>query len=154
MKNSKNKKFMLRAIELAKMAEGKTYPNPLVGAVVVSGGRIEGEGFHEKAGLPHAEIIALKKAGIKSRKADLYVSLEPCAHQGRTPPCVHSIKKSGIKKVYIAMKDPNPAVNGKGIEYLLKNGIEVDMGLCKSHAGKINPYYMERMRSQHVHRNN
>lgn len=137
---------MMRAIWLAEKAEGKTYPNPLVGALVVKDGRIVSEGYHKKAGTPHAEITALRKAGKKAKGAELYVSLEPCTHFGRTPPCVNSIIKSGVKKVYIAMKDPNPLVNGKGLNILRKNGIMVKTGVCKKEAEKLNKAYLERVK--------
>lgn len=137
----RHRQFMLRAIGLAKKAKGKTFPNPLVGAVVVKDGEIVGEGHHRKAGAPHAEVIALRRAGKKAKKADLYVNLEPCAHYGRTPPCVKSIKRSGIKKVYIAIKDPNPLVNGKGMDFLRKKNITVKLGICRREAEKLNRAY-------------
>ena len=137
----RDRQFMLRAIELAKKGEGKTFPNPLVGAVVVKKRRIVGEGYHKKAGTPHAEVIALRKAKKNAEDADLYVSLEPCAHHGRMPPCVRGIKKSGIKKVYVAMRDPNPLVNGKGLDFLKKSGLEVKLGICRQEAEKLNPSY-------------
>ena len=140
--------FMLRAIELALKARGKTYPNPLVGALVVKNGKIVGEGYHKKAGTAHAEVIAIKKAGLRARDADLYVSLEPCAHYGRTPPCAHNIKKSGIKKVFVAMKDPNPLVCGKGISILKKSGVEVRTGICSREARNLNPAYVKSMRKK------
>ena len=134
---------MMRAIWLAKKAEGKTCPNPLVGAVIVKNKKIVGEAYHKKAGTPHAEILALKKAGKNARRADLYVNLEPCAHYGKTPPCVDSIIKSSVKKVYIAMKDPNPLVNGKGLRMLKKNGIEIKMGICRKEAKELNRNYIK-----------
>ena len=139
---------MLRAIELARKARGKTFPNPMVGAVVVKNGKIIGEGYHKKAGSAHAEVIALKKAGRMSRDADLYVSLEPCAHYGKTPPCAHSIKKSGIKKVFVAMTDPNPLVDGRGINILKESGIEVKTGICSREARSLNPVYIKSMRQR------
>lgn len=143
---NKDKRFMMRAIELARKAEGKTYPNPLVGAVVVKNGKIVGEGYHKRAGTPHAEVIALKKAKKDARYADLYISLEPCAHQGRTAPCVNSIIESGIKKVYAAMRDPNPLVNGKGLKILQKNDIQIKVGICRKEAEKLNKIYIEDMK--------
>ncbi|MEE9500170.1 MAG: bifunctional diaminohydroxyphosphoribosylaminopyrimidine deaminase/5-amino-6-(5-phosphoribosylamino)uracil reductase RibD [Candidatus Omnitrophota bacterium] len=142
----KHKQFMRRAIELARKAEGKTFPNPLVGALVVKKGKIVGEGHHEKPGSAHAEITALKKAKKSARKASLYISLEPCAHYGKTPPCVNSIIKSGIKRVYAAMKDPNPLVNGRGLNLLRRKGIEVKVGLCRREAEKLNKVYIESIR--------
>ena len=146
MISGKHKEFMLRAIELAGRAEGKTFPNPLVGALVVKKGKIFGEGYHKKAGSAHAEIIALRKSRKNARGASLYVSLEPCAHHGKTPPCVDSIIKSGVKRVYAAMKDPNPLVNGRGLNLLRKNGIEVKTGICRKKAEKLNKVYIESIR--------
>ncbi len=139
------RKFMLHAIELAKKGTGKTFPNPIVGAVIVKGNKLVGAGFHKKAGGPHAEIIALKKAKQKAHGATLYVTLEPCCHYGKTPPCVDSIIKSGIKKVYLAMRDPNPLVRGRGIAILRKNGIKVESGICGTIAKKINSSYIKRI---------
>jgi len=140
--SKEERKFMMRAIWLAKKAKGKTYPNPLVGAVVVRDGKIIGEGYHKKAGEPHAEIVALKKAGKKARRAVLYVTLEPCAHYGKTPPCVDSIIKGGIKKVYAAMRDPNPLVNGKGLRILKENGVKTATGICRREAKELNKKYL------------
>lgn len=134
---------MSRAIRIAQKATGKTFPNPIVGAVLVKNGKIVGEGYHAKAGLPHAEILALKKAGKNAKDACLYVSLEPCVHYGKTPPCVQSIIKSGVKKVFAAMVDPNPIVNGKGLKALRKSGISVKAGLCKREAEEANIIYSE-----------
>lgn len=144
---------MQRAIELAKKAKGKAFPNPLVGAVVVKNGKIIGEGYHKKVGMPHAEIIALRKAGKKARSAHLYINLEPCAHYGRTPPCVNSIKKGGIKKVYVAMKDPNPLVNGKGMAFLRRNGIDVKSGISRREAKELNQSYLKRIGAKDVYGN-
>ena len=140
-----HKQFMIRAVELAKKAQGKTYPNPLVGAVLVRSGKIVGEGYHRAAGTPHAESIALGKAKGSACGADLYISLEPCAHYGKTPPCVLNIIKSGVKKVYVAMKDPNPLVNGKGLEALRKSGIKIKIGICRQEAEQINQDYIKLM---------
>lgn len=145
---NKERQFMLRAIELARKAKGKTFPNPLVGAVVVKNGKIIGQGYHKKAGTPHAEIIALRKAekGIKKnglKKSMLFVTLEPCAHYGKTPPCTDSIIKSGIKKVYAAMTDPNPLVRGLGMAILRKNGIKTKVGICRREARDLNASYIE-----------
>jgi len=139
------RKFMLYAIELAKKGTRKTFPNPIVGAVIVKDNKIVGAGYHKKAGGPHAEIIALKKAKQKARGAILYVTLEPCCHHGKTPPCVDSIIKSGIKKVYLAMRDPNPLVRGRGITILRKNGIKVESGICSKAAKEINSSYIARV---------
>jgi len=138
---------MLRAIELAKKARGKTYPNPMVGAVIVKNGKIISEGYHKKAGTAHAEVIALKKSGKNAAGADLYVNLEPCSHYGKTPPCVDSIIKKSIKRVYMSMKDPNPLVNGKGVTLLRKKGIKVIMGLCRKEAEELNKRHIQIFKS-------
>ena len=132
---------MRRAIELAK--RGNTAPNPMVGAVLVKAGKSIAEGFHSYAGGPHAEVVALRKAGKKAKGADLYVNLEPCCHQGRTPPCTDAIIKSGVSKVYIGMKDPNKLVNGKGIRRLKAAGIKVSLGLWKEHCEKLNEGFVK-----------
>ena len=138
---------MSRAIQIAQKAVGKTFPNPLVGAVLVKNGKIIGEGYHKEAGLPHAEIVALKKAGKNAKDSSLYVSLEPCVHYGKTPPCVKSIIKSGVKKVFVATIDPNPMVSGKGLKALRKNGLSVNIGLCRREAEEINIIYSEFIKS-------
>jgi len=115
--------YMNLAMKLALKGKGKTSPNPLVGSLVVKNGRIIGKGFHVKAGLAHAEVVALDEAGEKAEGATLYVTLEPCIHFGRTPPCVARIIKSGVKQVIVGMVDPNPLNNGKGIETLIANKI-------------------------------
>ncbi len=122
-----NRRFMLYAINLAIKGIGFTSPNPSVGAVVVKNGRIVGRGYHKGAGLPHAEINAIMDAGNHSDGADMYVTLEPCAHYGKTPPCVDAIIKSGIKRVVIGEIDPNPLVNGKGIGYLQRYGVKTEI---------------------------
>jgi diaminohydroxyphosphoribosylaminopyrimidine deaminase/5-amino-6-(5-phosphoribosylamino)uracil reductase len=136
-------KYMHLAIKLAKKAEGRTSPNPIVGAVVVNNNRIVGKGYHKKAGLPHAEVIALRQAGKNAKGATLYVSLEPCDHFGRTPPCTKTIIDSGIRKVVIGMKDPNPINNGKGIKRLKKHGIEVILYGIRNEAESINKHYIK-----------
>lgn len=120
-----HEQFMARALELAEKGRGKTSPNPLVGAVIVSGDRIVGEGYHHKAGTPHAEIHALRDAGEQATGGTMYVTLEPCCHHGRTPPCTEAIIEKGIKKVVVGTIDPNPLVAGKGIKTLEKAGIKV-----------------------------
>ncbi|MBL7158223.1 MAG: bifunctional diaminohydroxyphosphoribosylaminopyrimidine deaminase/5-amino-6-(5-phosphoribosylamino)uracil reductase RibD [Candidatus Omnitrophica bacterium] len=137
--------FMREAIRLARRAKGKTYPNPAVGAVVVNDKKIISKDYHKKCGLPHAEALALAKAREKAKGASLYVTLEPCAHHGKTPPCVSAIIKSGIKKVYVGIKDPNPLVNGKGIKMLRNNNISVRVGICRSQAEKLNIDYIKKM---------
>ncbi|MDR0308060.1 MAG: bifunctional diaminohydroxyphosphoribosylaminopyrimidine deaminase/5-amino-6-(5-phosphoribosylamino)uracil reductase RibD [Chitinispirillales bacterium] len=134
-----DKNFMLRALELARAAKGRTFPNPAVGAVVVTAeGKAAGEGATGVYGGPHAEKNALKKAGAAARGGTLYVTLEPCSHFGRTPPCTDEIIKAGIKKVVTAVKDPNPLVGGKGMRQLKSHGIIVESGLLKNEAVIIN----------------
>ena len=139
----KHEFFMRRALELAKQGEASTNPNPMVGAVVVKNGRIVSNAFHRRAGSLHAEAIALRKAGKKAKSATLYVNLEPCSHIGRTLPCTDAIIKSRIKKVYCAMKDPNPLNDGRGIKVLKKNNIKVDVGLLKDDARKLNAVFVK-----------
>ena len=138
-----HEKYMRLAIELAKKAEGKTSPNPIVGAVIVKNNEIIGKGYHKKAGLPHAEINALRDAGQKAKGAILYVTLEPCGHFGRTPPCTAAIIKSGIKQVVIAMRDPNPVNNGNGIRKLNRHGIKTKVGLLAKDAMAMNRPYIK-----------
>ena len=118
--------MMRRALTLAERARGKTYPNPMVGCVVVSDNdEVVGEGYHPKAGQPHAEVFALRAAGNRARGATAYVTLEPCNHYGRTPPCSLALVTAGVSKVVVGMVDPNPLVSGSGIQTLRDNGIEV-----------------------------
>lgn len=135
--------YMRRAMELALKAKGKTSPNPMVGAIVVKNAKIIGEGFHQQAGLAHAEIVALYEACKKAKGATLYVTLEPCAHFGRTPPCVDRIIKSGIKEVIVGMVDPNPINNGKGINVLRQNRIKVETGFLAEELRKINESFIK-----------
>lgn len=136
--------YIKRTLTLAARAKGKTSPNPLVGALLVKNGRIISEGYHKKAGTPHAEVIAIKKAGNKATGSTLYVSLEPCCHKDkRTPPCTEKIISSGIKKVVIAMKDPNPKVSGKGIAELEKAGIQSIAGVLEKKARRLNESYIK-----------
>ncbi|MBI2612350.1 bifunctional diaminohydroxyphosphoribosylaminopyrimidine deaminase/5-amino-6-(5-phosphoribosylamino)uracil reductase RibD [Candidatus Kaiserbacteria bacterium] len=130
--------LMHEALRLAKKGAGWTNPNPMVGAVIVKGTRVTARGFHKRAGKSHAEIEALSEAGEGARGATLYVNLEPCAHFGKTPPCVDAIIQAGIKRVVCATKDPNPRVNGKGITRLRKAGIPVRVGACANEARALN----------------
>ena len=134
---------MRMALSLAEKGAGKTSPNPMVGAVVVKDGKIVGKGYHRRFGLPHAEINALKDAGPKARGATLYANLEPCCCFGNTPPCTDAIMSAGIKRVVCAMSDPNPKVRGKGIKKLREKGIEVDTGMLKSEAARLNEIYFK-----------
>ena len=132
-------KFMRRALELAQLAEGDTSPNPMVGAVIVDvNGNIVGEGYHHKAGQPHAEINALAAAGDKAKGATVYVTLEPCSHYGRTGPCCEALIKAGVKRVVSAVTDPNPLVAGRGLNRLREAGIEVTEHVCEDEAKKLN----------------
>lgn len=133
--------FMQRALALAAQAEGRTHPNPMVGAVVVRGGRVVGEGLHQRAGTPHAEVHALRAAGARARGADLYVTLEPCCHHGRTPPCVDAIIAAGIRRVIYAMRDPNPIVAGRGLAHLRAAGLAVRGPICAAAAQRLNRAY-------------
>lgn len=133
--------YMRLAIELAANTNGQTSPNPLVGAVVVKENQIVGMGAHLKAGEAHAEVHAIKMAGEKAKDATIYVTLEPCSHFGRTPPCADLLIKSEVKRVVIASTDPNPLVAGQGIERLRKAGIEVDVGILREEAEGLNEVF-------------
>ena len=135
--------YMGLALKLALKAKGKTSPNPLVGALVVKAGRIIGSGFHAKAGLAHAEIVALDQAGKKAHGAILYVTLEPCAHTGRTPPCVNRIIESQVKEVVIGMIDPNPLNNGRGVALLKQSNIKVRVGVLSDQLKKLNESFIK-----------
>lgn len=135
--------YMQLALKLALKAKGKTFSNPLVGALVVKEDKIVGQGFHAKAGLAHAEIIALDQAGNQAKKATLYVTLEPCAHTGKTPPCVNRIIQSGVKEVVVGMIDPNPLNNGKGIMLLKQSNIKVRVGVLADQLGSINENFIK-----------
>ena len=134
---------MRRALALAARARGRTSPNPLVGAVVVRGNEVVGEGHHQAAGEPHAEAHAINRAGAAARGGTLYVTLEPCAHYGRMPPCTEAIIQSGIAQVFAAHVDPNPKVGGKGIRKLEKAGIHVHVGLCEPEARRLNEIFIK-----------
>ncbi|MEN3028994.1 MAG: bifunctional diaminohydroxyphosphoribosylaminopyrimidine deaminase/5-amino-6-(5-phosphoribosylamino)uracil reductase RibD [Aquificaceae bacterium] len=131
-------RFMKRALELALLRKGLTHPNPTVGCVIVKDGQVVAEGYHERAGMPHAEAVALERAGERARGSTLYVTLEPCAHFGRTPPCTDAIIRAGVKRVVVATLDPNPLVSGRGVERLRKAGIEVSVGVLQEEARKLN----------------
>lgn len=139
----KSEHWMRRAFSLARNARGQTSPNPTVGAVLVKDGRLVGEGFHQKAGAPHAEIEALQKAGKEARDSILYINLEPCVHHGKTPPCTEALIQAKIKKVVTAALDPNPKVNGKGVQALQAGGIEVEVGFLEQEARKLNEAFFK-----------
>jgi diaminohydroxyphosphoribosylaminopyrimidine deaminase/5-amino-6-(5-phosphoribosylamino)uracil reductase len=130
--------FMQRALELAAKALGRTSPNPAVGAVIVRGNQIIGEGFHRRAGLPHAEIEALRRLQGSAKGATLYVNLEPCSHHGRTPPCAEAVVAAGFKRVVVGMVDPNPLVRGQGLRCLRRAGIEVTTGVLRERCERLN----------------
>lgn len=133
--------LMRQALRLAKKGVGKTSPNPAVGSVIVKGGRVIGSGWHRKAGGPHAEIEALRDAGAAAKGAELVVTLEPCCHFGRTPPCTGAIISSGVRKVIIGAPDPNPKVSGKGASALREAGVEVVEGVLSRECSSINEAY-------------
>ncbi len=135
--------FMRQAIELAARARGRTSPNPMVGAVLVRDGQILAEGYHQRAGEPHAEVVALRKAGPLAQGAILYTNLEPCCHWGRTPPCTRAIIDAGVAQVHMAMLDPNPLVNGKGKAELEASGIAIHVGLCEKEARRLNEAFIK-----------
>jgi diaminohydroxyphosphoribosylaminopyrimidine deaminase/5-amino-6-(5-phosphoribosylamino)uracil reductase len=144
--SGEDEKYMRRALRLAARAAGRTSPNPMVGAIVVRGDKIVGEGYHRAAGEPHAEVIALTKAGEAARGATLYTTLEPCAHHGRTPPCVDAIVKAGVRRVVAAMRDPDPRTDGKGFRQLKASGVEVEQGIMETEALRLNEGFVSRVR--------
>ena len=129
---------MRLALRLAGRGAGWVSPNPMVGAVVVQKGQVVGRGYHRLVGGPHAEVEVLERAGEKARGADLYVTLEPCNHQGRTPPCTQAILAAGVRRVVIASPDPNPQVEGGGAAFLVSKGVEVEVGLLEAEARRLN----------------
>ncbi len=138
-----DERFMRIALDLARKGEGETNPNPIVGAVVVKDGHILGEGYHHSLGGPHAEVFALDEAGDAARGATLYVTLEPCSHHGKTPPCTERIIAAKIARVIIACRDPNPLVNGHGIERIRAAGIEVTEGVLEEEARRANEIFFK-----------
>jgi diaminohydroxyphosphoribosylaminopyrimidine deaminase/5-amino-6-(5-phosphoribosylamino)uracil reductase len=139
--------YMQRALRLAERGLYTTDPNPRVGCVIVKDGSIVGHGWHRRAGEPHAEILALQQAGEQAAGATVYVSLEPCSHHGKTPPCAEALVNAGVSRVFAAMQDPNPAVAGSGFDYLRKHGIDVENGLLEQGARAINQGFIKRMES-------
>ena len=145
MTSAADARFMARALALAAEGLGRTFPNPPVGAVFVRGGRVVGEGFHHRAGAPHAEIEALRAAGGRVRGATLYVTLEPCSHHGRTPPCADALVGLGLRRVVVALVDPNPRVRGRGIGKLRRAGIPVAVGPGAEEARLLTAGYRSRV---------
>ena len=139
--------YISRAIQLAEKGLYTTQPNPRVGCVIVLNNKIVGEGFHQKAGEPHAEILALQQAGELANGATAYVSLEPCSHQGKTPPCADALIAAGVSRVVCAMQDPNPLVAGNGLRKLDQAGIQTSCGLMGAEAEKLNPGFIKRMQT-------
>jgi len=142
-----DERYIRLALKLALRGEGYTNPNPIVGAVVVKDGEVVGQGWHERFGGPHAEVFALEQAGEKAAGATIYVTLEPCSHHGKTPPCTERIIEAGISRVVISCRDPNPLVNGKGIEKLRQAGIEVAEGVLEEEAARANEIFFKFIRS-------
>jgi diaminohydroxyphosphoribosylaminopyrimidine deaminase / 5-amino-6-(5-phosphoribosylamino)uracil reductase len=134
-----DEKFMRRALALARRGLGKTSPNPVVGAVLVRNGRVIGEGYHKRAGGPHAEVFALR--GVKARGATLYVTMEPCSTWGKTPPCTDAVIAAGVKRVVVAALDPNPKHNGRGLKLLKRAGIRVESGLLAEESARMNEVF-------------
>ncbi|MDU2399032.1 MAG: bifunctional diaminohydroxyphosphoribosylaminopyrimidine deaminase/5-amino-6-(5-phosphoribosylamino)uracil reductase RibD, partial [Klebsiella sp.] len=139
--------YMARALKLAARGRFTTHPNPNVGCVIVKDGEIVGEGFHYRAGEPHAEVHALRMAGEKAQGATAYVTLEPCSHHGRTPPCCDALIAAGVSRVVAAMQDPNPQVAGRGLYRLQQAGIDVSHGLMMNEAEALNKGFLKRMRT-------
>ena len=138
-------KWMKRAIFLASLGKNTTSPNPRVGAVILDkNGTLISEGFHHKAGMPHAEAMAFNNLKKDAKEGSMYVNLEPCCHQGKTPPCVDKVISSGIRKVYISIQDPDRRVSGKGIKLLKEAGIQVHLGLCKNESLELNKAFIHR----------
>jgi diaminohydroxyphosphoribosylaminopyrimidine deaminase / 5-amino-6-(5-phosphoribosylamino)uracil reductase len=138
--------LMTRALQLAEQGLYTTMPNPRVGCVIARDGQIVGEGAHLKAGEPHAEVFALRQAGELAKGATAYVTLEPCSHHGRTPPCADALVQAGVSQVVAAMQDPNPLVSGNGLAYLNQHGISTQVGLMQAQAEALNPGFIARMR--------
>lgn len=145
MFSSDDHRFMAQALRLAERGLYSASPNPRVGCVIVRDGQAVGEGWHERAGTPHAEIHALQQAGEKMRGATVYVTLEPCSHHGRTPPCTDALIAADVARVVAAMRDPNPRVAGQGIEKLARTGIQVEVGLMEAQALELNIGFVSRM---------
>jgi diaminohydroxyphosphoribosylaminopyrimidine deaminase/5-amino-6-(5-phosphoribosylamino)uracil reductase len=133
-----DEQWMKRVLRLAEKGKGRTSPNPMVGAILVKGDKLVGEGYHVKAGEAHAEVVALQRAREKARGAILYLNLEPCTHYGKTPPCAPQVIQAGVKRVIIGMEDPNPLVKGKGVEILKRAGVDVEVGILEKECRRLN----------------
>lgn len=142
-----NEQMMQRALALARRGVGKTAPNPAVGCVIVKDGAVIGTGWHRKAGTPHAEVHALRQAGAGARGADVYVTLEPCSHFGRTPPCADALIEAGVARVFVGMVDPNPLVSGRGIARLRAAGIEVLAGVLETESRRLNEPFLKHVQT-------
>jgi diaminohydroxyphosphoribosylaminopyrimidine deaminase / 5-amino-6-(5-phosphoribosylamino)uracil reductase len=140
--------FMRKALAEARRGVGRTHPNPAVGAILVKNGRIVGRGYHRKAGAAHAEVVAIESAGARARGADLYTTLEPCDHWGRTPPCSQAILEAGIRRVVCGSSDPNPLVNGRGVARLRKAGLTVVTSVLEAEADALNRPFLKFIRTQ------
>ena len=140
-----HEKMMQRAIRLAKRGMGRTAPNPAVGCVVVKDGTVVGEGWHKKAGTPHAEVHALHQAGEQAKGADVYVTLEPCSHFGKTPPCADALIAANVGRVFVGMVDPNPRVCGNGVAKLCSAGIDVVAPVMEAHCRLLNEPFIKHM---------
>jgi diaminohydroxyphosphoribosylaminopyrimidine deaminase/5-amino-6-(5-phosphoribosylamino)uracil reductase len=141
--NETDAHYLKLALRLAARGAGWVSPNPMVGAVVVKDGRIVGRGYHRRVGAPHAEVEALRQAGAAAKDGDLYVTLEPCNHQGRTPPCTQAVLAAGVRRVIIAVRDPNPRVTGDGAAFLASRGLEIETGLLESEARRLNEAFFK-----------
>jgi diaminohydroxyphosphoribosylaminopyrimidine deaminase/5-amino-6-(5-phosphoribosylamino)uracil reductase len=147
MRRDRDEGFMRLALREAEKGMGRTSPNPAVGAIVVRDGRVVARGYHARAGAPHAEVIALRAAGARARGAELYTTLEPCDHHGRTPPCSVAILEAGVSRVVVGARDPNPLVNGKGLRRLRRHGVPVETGVLAAECDALNAPWLRFIRS-------
>jgi len=145
---SDDAKWMRRALALAARGRGRVHPNPMVGALLVRGGRVVGEGYHQTYGGAHAEVEAIRRAGSRAKGSTLYVNLEPCSHWGKTPPCIDAIERAGVRRVVAAMRDPNPLVSGKGFAALKRQGTSITTPLLDEDAEHLNRAFVALMKHQ------
>ena len=148
MNTKDDHQYMRMALDLAARGAGYVAPNPMVGAVVVRDGQVVGRGYHQAVGGPHAEVHAIDDAGDRARGATLYVTLEPCNHHGRTPPCTRKILEAGIERVVVAVADPNPDVTGGGNAILKQHGVQVDCDVCRGQAARLNESFFKHARTK------